>query len=95
MRAEHQGRIVRWKERRLVVRSDAYANSQAAQLDERLERAEKELRELVVRKQGKRRRNAKATQLAAAEIIARQRVSGMLVAEVATTRRRRQFSKSP
>ncbi len=89
MQAEHQGRIVRWRERRLVVRSDAYANSQAAQLEGRIERAEKELRELVARKQGKRRRNAQETRAAAAEIIERYRVREMLTAEVTETRHRR------
>ncbi len=89
MRGESQGRIVQWRERRLVVRSEAYANSQAAQLEGRLARAEQELRELVARKQGKRRLNAKVTQMAAAEIIARYRVSGLLAAEVTTTKRRR------
>jgi transposase len=89
MQTEYQGRIVHWKERRLVVRSEAYANSQAAQLEERLARAEQELRQLVVRKQGKRRRNANATQAAAAEIIARYRVSNLLAAEITMTRRRR------
>jgi len=88
LEAEYRGRIVRWVERRLVVRSRAYASSEAAQLDKRLERAEQELRALVVRKQGKRRRDAKATQAAAAEIIVRHRVGGMLAVEVTTTKRR-------
>jgi transposase len=89
LRAESQGRIVRWRERRLVVRSEAYAQAQAAQLDVRLERAEKELRELATRKQGKRRRNAQETQLAAAELLTRYRLGGMLAAEVTTTKRQR------
>jgi transposase len=89
MQVAYQGRTVRWTERRLVVRSDAYANSQAAQLDERLNRAEKELGELLTRKQGKRRRSAQETQAAAAEIVVRYRLNEMLLAEVTTRRRRR------
>lgn len=89
LQVEYQGRSVRWIERRLVVRSEAYANSQAAQLDQRLAHAEQELRALVVRKQGKRRLTAPATQTAAAEIITRSRVSGLLSAEVTTTKRQR------
>jgi transposase len=57
--------LVRWKERRLVVRSLAYAKAEAAQLDKRIARAETELRHLVVRKQGKRRLDAEQTRVAA------------------------------
>jgi hypothetical protein len=89
MRAESQGRIVHWRERRLVVRSEAYAQAQAAQLDVRLERAETEPGDLAARKQGNRRRTAQETQLAAAEILARYRLHGRLTAEVTTTKRRR------
>src|SRR6516225_2708840 len=44
---------VRWTERRWLVRSQAYAQAQEAALERRLENALQALRELVVRKQGK------------------------------------------
>src|ERR1019366_2111529 len=44
-----------WTERRWLVRSLAYAKSQEAALEHRLERATAALRELVVRKRGKKR----------------------------------------
>src|SRR5436190_9593933 len=44
---------VRWTERRWLVRSQAYARAQEAALERRLENALQALRELVVRKQGK------------------------------------------
>jgi len=78
-------RVVRWKERRLVVRSHAYAEAQAAQLDKRLDRAEKELRALAVRKQGKRRLDPAGMSAAAEHIIACHRVEGLLSAAVTTT----------
>ncbi len=89
MRTEYQGRAVEWTERRLIVCSYTYANSQAAQLDQRIERAEKELRHLAVRKQGKRRLDAQATRKAAAEALARYRVENLVGAEITTTKRRR------
>ena len=76
---------VRWKERRLVVRSFAYAKAEAAQLDKRLNRAAAELRHLVVRKQGKRRLNAEQTQAAAEQILTRQRVKDLLLVTITTT----------
>src|SRR4051812_28040508 len=44
---------VRWTERRWLVRSQAYAQAQEAALERRLEKAAQTVRELVVRKQGK------------------------------------------
>jgi transposase len=73
-----EGRTVRWKERRLVVRSLAYAKSETAHLEKRLKRAQTELRNLVVRKQGKRRLDARQTEQAAEQILARYRVKELL-----------------
>jgi transposase len=84
MVAVHEKRIVRWKERRLIIRSKAYARAEGAQLGGRLNRAEAELRDLAVRKQGKRRLDKKQTREAAAEIIARYRVEGLIGAIVTT-----------
>ncbi len=75
---------VRWKERRLVVRSFAYAESEAAQLEKRLKRAQEELRNLVVRKQGKRRLDVGQTQSATEQILQRHRVKDLLVVTITT-----------
>lgn len=91
-------RVVRWKERRLVVRSFTYAKSEAAQLDKRLTRAEAELRKLVVRKQGKRRLDAEQTRSAAEQILTRHRVKDLLSAIVTTravTREVRRYKDRP
>lgn len=80
----HEHRELRWEERRLVIRSYAYARAEAAALDQRLARAEAELRELTVRKQGTRRLDKKQTREAADEIIARYRVEGLLSVIVTT-----------
>lgn len=86
-------RVVRWKERRLVVRSHAYAEAEAAQLDKRLDRAETELRSLVVRKQGKRRLDAAQAREAAEQLLARHHVTGLLSATVATTTHQRKVRR--
>jgi transposase len=86
-------RRVRWKERRLVVRSLAYAKAEAAQLDKRVARAETELRRLVVRKQGKRRLDAEQTRAAAGQIIARCRVEGLLSVTISTTKMTREVRR--
>jgi len=75
-------RVVRWKERRLVIRSHAYARAEAARLEERLSRAASEIGDLQARKQGKRRLNKKQTEQAAAEAIARHGVEGLLEATI-------------
>ncbi|MCI0390272.1 MAG: hypothetical protein MOB07_16100 [Acidobacteria bacterium] len=80
---------VRWKERRLIVRSLAYAKAEAAQLDKRLARAQTQLRNLVVRKQGKRRLDAEQTRAAAKQIITDCRVEGLLSVTIATKQTKR------
>jgi transposase len=68
----------RWAERRWLVRSLAYAKSQEAALERRLERATAALRELVVRKRGKKRLFHAELMLAAEGIVAREGVEGLL-----------------
>jgi transposase len=68
----------RWTERRWLVRSLAYAKSQEAALERRLERATAALRELVVRKRGKKRLFHAELMLAAEGIVAREGVEGLL-----------------
>jgi transposase len=69
---------VRWTERRWLVRSLAYAQSQQAALERRLERATAALRELVVRKRGKKRLFHAGLMNAAEGIVAREGVEGLL-----------------
>jgi transposase len=68
----------RWAERRWLVRSPAYAKSQEAALERRLERATAALRELVVRKRGKKRLFHAELMFAAEGIVAREGVEGLL-----------------
>ena len=82
--AVHQDLEWHWTERRLVIRSQAYARAEAAALDGRLARAATELDKLVVPRQGKRRLNKKQAHEAAAEIIARHGVEGLVAAIVTT-----------
>ncbi len=89
MVAAHDQRVVRWEERRLVIRSHAYARAEAERLEGRLSRAERELRDLVVRKQGKRRLNKKQIEQAATEIIARHEVEGLIEATITMKSSRR------
>jgi transposase len=67
-----------WMERRWLVRSLAYARSQEAALERRLERATAALQELVVRKRGKKRLFHADLMNAAEGILAREGVEGLL-----------------
>lgn len=71
-------RQVRWTERRFLVRSLAYAQSQQAALERRLEKATKVLRELVVRKQGKKQLFHAELMAQAEAIVRREGVEGLL-----------------
>jgi transposase len=82
---EVAGRVVRWKERRWVVQSVAFAESQEEKLDRRLEKAIALLEQLQERKQGKKRLTGEEMKAAADRIIDKNRVKGMLVCEVRTT----------
>jgi transposase len=72
------GREARWKERRWLVRSLAYAQAQEIALGRRLERASKAIRELVVRKQGKKQLFHAQLMQAAEAIVKREGVDGLL-----------------
>jgi transposase len=67
-----------WTERRWLVRSLAYAKSQEAALERRLERATAALRELVVRKRGKKRLFHAELMKAAEGIVVREGLEGLL-----------------
>jgi transposase len=85
MQAKGDGKQVLWTERHWVVRSLAFAQGQHKQLDRRLETAEQQLLELNERKQGKKRLTAEQMREAAASIVKKQRVQGLLTWQVRTT----------
>jgi transposase len=80
---------VRWTERRWLVRSQAYAQSQEAALERRLATATTALQELVVRKQGKTPLFHAELLQAAEAIVRREGVAGLLsyTAQALTTTR--------
>jgi transposase len=69
---------VRWTERRWLVRSQAYAQAQEAALERRLGKATQALRELTVRKQGKKPLFHAELMEAAQAIVTREGVNGLL-----------------
>ena len=85
VQVEVNGRQVVWTERRWLVRSLAYAQGQHQQLERRLHKAEEQLAALNERKQGKKRLTAGQMQTAAAAVVKKQRVGGMLNVQVQTT----------
>jgi transposase len=89
---------VRWTERRFLVRSQAYAQAQEAALDRRLATATKALRELVVRKQGKKQLFHAELMQAAGAIVKREAVEGLLsytARALLTTRQVRAYRGRP
>jgi transposase len=69
---------VTWTERRWLVRSLAYAQAREAALERRLDNAIQALRELVVRKQGKKQLFHAELMAAAEAIVKREGVQGLL-----------------
>jgi transposase len=99
MQAEHDTWLVRWTERRLVVRSLQQARTAEVALRKRLARAQHDLAELTVRRRGKRRpRDLASVEHAAAAILAQQRVADVLrvrCQEVVRERRVRAYRDRP
>jgi transposase len=90
--------VVRWTERRWLVRSQAYAQAQEAALERRLATATAAVRELPTRKQGKKPLFHAELLRAAAAIVTRQGVEGSLeytARAVLTTRPRRAYRGRP
>src|SRR3954452_9527817 len=81
---EVDGKLVRWTERRWLVRSLAFASGQHKQLDRRLQAAAEQLAGLDQRKRGKKRLTAQEMAQAAEGIVEKQRVQGMLSWQVKT-----------
>jgi transposase len=76
--AEVESKEVRWTERRWLVRSKAYAVAQQEALERRLSTAERCLRELPTRKQGKKQLFHTELMAAAEVIMKRERVEDLL-----------------
>src|SRR5712691_92462 len=93
------GRPVQWQERRLVVRSVAWAEAQQQALATRLAKAQAELRALNERRQGKKRYTDEAELRTAGEqILAKHWVSGLLQLQCQTreqTQVRRRYGTRP
>jgi transposase len=89
---------VRWTERRWLVRSQAYAQAQAAGLERRLAQATEALQELAQRQQGKKRRLHAELMQAAQAIVKGQGVEGLLpyhIQALLTTRPVRAYRGQP
>src|SRR5512132_1011281 len=89
---------VRWTERRWLVRSQAYARAQEAALERRLGRATQALRELIVRKQGKKQLFHAELMETAQAIVMREGVDGLLgytVQAMTATRQVRAYRDRP
>src|SRR3954452_19613792 len=91
-------KAVRWTERRWLVRSRAYAQSQGAALDRRLATATAALAELPTRKQGKKPLFHAELMQAAAAIVTREGVTGLVsytVQTLVTARQKRAYGGRP
>ena len=89
---------VRWTERRWLVRSQAYAQAHEAALERRLATATAALRELPARKRGKKPLVHAELMRAAAAIVTREAVEGLLeytARAVMTTRPKRAYRGRP
>ena len=93
MRHDVNGRKAHWTERRIIVQSKRYAEAEAAQLDKRLARAEAQLRDLTVRRQGKRRLTPEQVLSAAQKLIIDYRVEGLLSVTVSSSTTTRQIQR--
>jgi len=87
-----------WTERRWLVRSCVYAAAEESALDRRLEKAQTALRALATRKQGKKRLTEVEMVAAAAAILTKERVNGLLdvtVQATATSQEKRSYRGQP
>src|SRR5712692_3038914 len=96
--AEVDGETVTWTERRLVVRSVAYAAAQAQALDKRLAQACAEIEQLNVRKQGKARVAEEELPTAAPAILEPRGVQDLVFffkAAATTEKKKRKYGPRP
>jgi transposase len=85
LEATVEGQPVTWREQRLVVRSVAQATRQAQALDARLQQAVADIHRRNERQQGKKILEAPALTAAAEQILAEQRVVGLIHLDLETT----------
>jgi transposase len=77
--SELDGSVIKWRERRLVIRSLQYAQSQGRALDERVAKACEDIGDLNRRAQGKQRFSEEAQlQQAVDEILSKYQVAGLI-----------------
>ena len=98
LEGQADGQSVTWSEQRLVVRSIALATRQGRRLDERLEQALVDIRQLNERKQGKKILDAAGLNAAAESILQQRRVVGLIPLDVHTTTEpvpQRRYGKRP
>jgi transposase len=96
--AKVENKEVRWTERRWLVRSQAYGQSQQEALERRLATAEARMRELPTRKQGKKQLFHAELMRAAEAIVKHERVEGLLSCEtqaLMTKRMKRAYGGRP
>ncbi|MCA1838535.1 MAG: hypothetical protein LC674_07280 [Actinobacteria bacterium] len=85
---------MQWQERRLVVRSVAYAKAQHQALEKRLKKGQAEIAALNERRQGKKVFTDEAEMRAAGEeIVSRHRVEGLLHLECKTSVKERKVRR--
>jgi len=90
--AEVGEKTIIWTERRLIVRSLRYAHAEEESLNSRLTKAQAELHELAVRKQGKKKIESVAEMQAACEKVLKQyRIEGLLKVDIREQSEERQF----
>jgi transposase len=85
LEAGTDGQLLRWQERRLVVRSIAHAAKQAESLDNRLCQTVDEISSLNERRQGKKRLSEAELKETASNIITRRGVKGLVNVQITTT----------
>ncbi len=93
LEAEVEGRMVRFTEQRVVVRSTGFANQQTTLLENRVTKAVTELEKLNERKRGKRRLSTAELKEAVTTILRHYEVAGLVRVEVVTKRHGRKLRK--
>lgn len=98
LEAELEGQVVRWQEKRFVVRSVAQAARASHSLDQRLTQAVAEIDAIGARRQGKKRLSVAELQEAASQLVTRRRVAGLVKVEstiTSTERKKRRYGGRP
>jgi len=98
LQAQVEGETREWLEQRLVVRSFKHAERQQKALDSRLEKAQAEIAELNVRGRGRKVLEAQPLTAKVDHILAKYRVSGILMPSYHTevrTRHKRAYKERP